>query len=62
MSLTEILTAILTILGAFFMFTAALGVLRMPDIYTRLPAAQSAYPRSGFDSVGVGIYSNDWAV
>lgn len=36
------LVAILVILGAFFGFVAALGVLRMPDLYIRMHAATKA--------------------
>lgn len=36
------LVAILLVLGAFFCFVAALGVLRFPDFYTRMHAATKA--------------------
>jgi multicomponent Na+:H+ antiporter subunit G len=36
------LVAILLVLGAFFAFVAALGVLRFPDFYTRMHAATKA--------------------
>ena len=34
--------AFLMVAGAFFAFVAALGVVRMPDLYTRLHAATKA--------------------
>ena len=34
--------AILMVLGMFFAFVASLGVLRMPDLYTRIHAATKA--------------------
>lgn len=34
--------AILMVLGAFFAFVAALGVLRFPDFYTRMHASTKA--------------------
>lgn len=34
--------AILVVLGAFFAFVAGLGVLRMPDFYTRMHAVTKA--------------------
>lgn len=34
--------AILLVLGAFFAFVAALGVIRFPDFYTRMHAATKA--------------------
>jgi len=36
------LVAILLILGAFFAFVAALGVIRFPDFYSRMHAATKA--------------------
>jgi multicomponent Na+:H+ antiporter subunit G len=40
--LTEVLIAVLIVLGAAFAFIAALGVLRMPDFYMRMHAATKA--------------------
>lgn len=37
-----ILTSILLLLGGFFGFVAALGVLRFPDFYSRIHAATKA--------------------
>lgn len=34
----EILSAILLLIGAVFMFVAGIGILRMPDLYTRMSA------------------------
>ncbi len=36
------LVAILLVVGAFFAFVAALGVMRFPDFYTRMHAATKA--------------------
>lgn len=36
------IVAILVVIGAFFVFVAALGVVRMPDFYMRLHAATKA--------------------
>ncbi|WPJ95276.1 monovalent cation/H(+) antiporter subunit G [Coraliomargarita algicola] len=36
------IVAILLVLGAFFAFVAALGVIRFPDFYTRMHAATKA--------------------
>ncbi|MBY6199205.1 monovalent cation/H(+) antiporter subunit G [Vibrio hangzhouensis] len=38
----EILTGILLCLGTFFVVVASLGVLRMPDLYTRMHASTKA--------------------
>lgn len=37
-----ILASILVLIGAFFSFLAALGVVRMPDLYCRMHAATKA--------------------
>lgn len=34
--ITTIVVAVLCAIGVFFSFTGALGILRMPDVYTRL--------------------------
>jgi len=38
----DLLTALLVLVGAFFVFTAALGVARMPDILIRMHASTKA--------------------
>ena len=45
----EILMAICLITGTFFTFVAALGILKMPDIYIRIHAATKA------GTVGIGL-------
>ncbi|WP_368456966.1 monovalent cation/H(+) antiporter subunit G [Microbulbifer sp. TYP-18] len=42
MPMTEALVALLILGGSFFGFTAALGLLRMPDIYTRMSTSGKA--------------------
>jgi multicomponent Na+:H+ antiporter subunit G len=44
----EIITAVLLVLGAGLMALASVGLLRMPDIYTRISAATKA------STLGVG--------
>jgi multicomponent Na+:H+ antiporter subunit G len=44
----EIISALFLIAGAFFMFVAALGMLRFPDLYTRMHAASKSI------SLGIG--------
>ena len=42
--------------GAFFMFSAALGILRMPDFYTRLhPAGVTDSLGAPFVLIGIAI-------
>ncbi|MFB6268301.1 MAG: monovalent cation/H(+) antiporter subunit G [Halobacterium sp.] len=45
----EILIAVLVAGGAFFAFVAAVGLLRLPDIYTRAHGASKA------DTLGAGM-------
>lgn len=45
----DVLSWISILLGLFFMLTGALGVLRMPDVYTRLHAAGMT------DTMGAGF-------
>jgi multicomponent Na+:H+ antiporter subunit G len=40
--MTDILTAILWLTGAAFSLLAAVGVLRMPDVFTRMQASTKA--------------------
>ncbi len=49
MSVTEVFTSILILVGAFFFFAGTVGLLRFPDVYTRLHALTKA------DNVGLGL-------
>ncbi len=49
MTLTEILTVLLIIIGAFFFLAGTVGLIRFPDVYTRLHALTKA------DNVGLGL-------
>jgi multicomponent Na+:H+ antiporter subunit G len=40
--MAEIVGSILVLVGAFFLFSAGLGMLRMPDAYTRIQAGTKA--------------------
>jgi multicomponent Na+:H+ antiporter subunit G len=47
-------------IGAIFALLGALGVLRFPDLYTRLHAASKAGPLGvGLILVGAGLHSGD---
>lgn len=46
---TDYFSAVLLILGGIFFFAGTLGLLRFPDIYTRLHATTKA------DNVGLGL-------
>ena len=49
MSVTEMLTSVLLIAGAAFFVAGTVGLLRFPDVYTRLHALNKA------DNVGLGL-------
>jgi len=49
MSLTDILTILLLSAGALFFFAGTVGLLRFPDVYTRLHALTKA------DNLGLGL-------
>ena len=49
MTLTEIITVILISVGAVFFLAGTVGLLRFPDVYTRLHALTKA------DNIGLGL-------
>lgn len=55
--------AVLLLIGSAFCALAALGILRFPDVYTRLHAASKAGPLgAGLILLAVAFASNDWSV
>lgn len=55
--------AVLMLLGAAFCTLAALGILRFPDVYTRLHAASKAGPLgAGLILLSVAFASEDLAI
>lgn len=40
--MTDVVTGVLWIIGSVFAFLAALGVVRMPDVFTRMQASTKA--------------------
>lgn len=62
-NLNDYITAVLLITGAVFFFAGTLGLLRFPDVFTRLHALTKA------DNVGLGlmvaglvVQAESWAV
>ena len=49
MSVIDLFTSILILTGAFFFLAGTVGLLRFPDVYTRLHALTKA------DNVGLGL-------
>jgi multicomponent Na+:H+ antiporter subunit G len=61
--LREILTAGLLLLGGAFMLLAAVGIVRMPDLFTRMqPATKAATLGAGCMLLAVGIYFGNLGV
>lgn len=59
----DILIGLLLILGAGFCFVAAIGVQRLPDVYSRMHAASKVGTLgSGLLLLAVGFYSGEFAV
>ena len=55
--------AVLLVIGSLFCAVAALGILRFPDVYTRLHAASKAGPLgAGLILLSVAFASGDWAI
>jgi len=55
--------AVLLVIGSLFCALAALGILRFPDVYTRLHAASKAGPLgAGLILLAVAFASGDWAI
>lgn len=61
-SFTTYLVAICIMIGAFFSLTAAIGILRLPDIYSRMHAASKAGTLgSGLMLIALAIFATDSA-
>lgn len=59
----EILIMALLLVGAFLMFLAGVGVLRMPDLFLRMSAtAKAGTLGAGLLLVGASLFFNDWTV
>lgn len=57
------LASLLLVVGSLFCALAALGILRFPDVYTRLHAASKAGPLgAGLILLAVALASGDWAI
>lgn len=58
--MAAILSALLTLVGTFFMLVAALGVVRFPDLFMRLHSStKSATLGVGCVMIGAAIHFND---
>jgi len=63
MTAIDYLSAIFLIIGAIFFLAGTLGLLRFPDVYTRLHALTKADNLGlGLIIIGLAIQSESWAV
>ena len=59
----ELIGSILVLIGALFHFSAGLGMLRMPDVYTRMQAGTKASTLGNtLVLMGIGIYHPGWGL
>ena len=59
----SIVVAVMLVAGGIFTFLAALGIVRLPDVYTRMHAASKAGTvGSGLMLLAAGIHSLDVAI
>ena len=59
--MSEVVTAIMWLAGAVFTLLAAVGVLRMPDVFTRMQASTKASTLGlGCLLIGAGIQMGDF--
>jgi multicomponent Na+:H+ antiporter subunit G len=60
MSISQLVSLILILIGAFFMLLAGLGLLRMPDLFLRMSAATKASTLgAAFMLLGAAVYFPD---
>jgi len=63
LSVIELLSALLLLAGALFFFAGTVGLLRFPDVYTRLHALTKADNVGlGLIVVGLALLADSWAV
>jgi multicomponent Na+:H+ antiporter subunit G len=61
--MTGLIGSIVVLLGAVFHFSAGLGMLRMPDVYTRMQAGTKASTLGNIlVLVGLAILHPDWSL
>ena len=61
--ITSLATIILIYIGIIFIVIAAVGIIKMPDVYTRMSAASKAVTfGTGFILLGLVVHFNDTVV
>ncbi len=63
MTITELITVILLVVGCFFFLAGTLGVLRFPDLFSRLHALTKADNLGlGFIAAGIALHiASPWS-
>jgi len=60
--MSELIGSLVILVGAFFLFSAGVGLLRMPDVFTRIQAGTKASTLGNILVLaGLGIYHPDWS-
>jgi multicomponent Na+:H+ antiporter subunit G len=63
MIMAELVGSILILLGAVFLFSAGLGLVRMPDAYTRIQAGTKASTLGNMLVLtGLAVYHPGWSL
>jgi multicomponent Na+:H+ antiporter subunit G len=61
--MAELVGSLLVLLGAIFLFSAGLGILRMPDAYTRIQAGTKASTLGNMLVLtGLAFYHPGWSL
>ena len=61
--MAELIGSIVVLIGAVFLFSAGLGMLRMPDALTRIQAGTKASTLgNSLVLLGIAIYHPDWSL
>lgn len=61
--MAELIGSILILLGAFFLFSAGLGMVRMPDTFTRIQAGTKASTLGNMLVLaGIAFYHPGWTL
>lgn len=63
MGITMIIGYVLMFIGAFFFLISAVGLLRLPDLYTRMQAATKSTTLGAISSIiGIGLMKEDMLI
>ncbi len=63
MSVIDVVSVLLLVAGTFFFLAGSTGVLRFPDVYTRLHALTKADNLGlGFFVIGLSLRADSWVV